>query len=146
MVYANSLREKGYEFMAKHLNYKPSRGKGRTPLLDGGGAYMAVHMRRADYTYVRSNDVPSIKGAAKQIKILLKRLKMDKVFVATDASHEGVCVCVCVCACVCVCVCACVCARAHVCVCVCACVCVFVRVCMHVYVCVCILFVFASVC
>ena len=89
MVYAEHLREIGYKVMEDHLNYKTERGKGRTPLLDGGGPYLSVHLRRGDYVYARAGDIPSITGAANQINKLLKRHKLKKVFVATDATKEG---------------------------------------------------------
>ena len=89
MVYANHLREEGYKFMEDKLDYKTNKGKGRTRLLDGGGAYLAVHLRRGDYLYARKEDIPSINGAANQINKLLKHLKLNHVFVATDAGEEG---------------------------------------------------------
>ncbi|PVD37980.1 hypothetical protein C0Q70_00582 [Pomacea canaliculata] len=53
-----------------------------------GGPYLAVHLRRADFVQVRGQDVPSLKHAAKQLKSLLKKHKLTKVFVATDAPEQ----------------------------------------------------------
>ena len=92
MVYADHLRSEGYDYMANQLNYKPERGKGRTPLLDGGGSFLAVHMRRRDYLYAHPRYIPSIKGAANQIKRMLEKLQIKKVFIATDAKDSGICV------------------------------------------------------
>ncbi len=54
-----------------------------------GGPYIATHLRRQDFLYGHRDDVPSIKGAAKQLKQLLKTAKLSRVFVATDAPEEG---------------------------------------------------------
>jgi hypothetical protein len=54
-----------------------------------GGPYMCVHLRRKDFLWGRPKQVPSIKGAAKQIKAHLGQLGFTTVFVATDAPLEG---------------------------------------------------------
>lgn len=54
-----------------------------------GGAYIAVHLRRGDHLHVRGRELPSIKEAAKHVKKLLKKLALDKVFVATDGTEKG---------------------------------------------------------
>ena len=47
MVYAAHLREAGNQFMREKLNYSPTEGgRGREPAKDGGGDYIAVHLRR----------------------------------------------------------------------------------------------------
>lgn len=46
MVYAAHLREAGSRFMREWLGYDPGEGKGREPAKDGGGDYLAVHLRR----------------------------------------------------------------------------------------------------
>ncbi|XP_055876927.1 GDP-fucose protein O-fucosyltransferase 2-like [Biomphalaria glabrata] len=53
-----------------------------------GGPYLAVHLRRADFAKVREKDVPSIKHAAKQLKKMCKKMELQKIFVATDATSE----------------------------------------------------------
>ena len=46
-----------------------------------------------------AGDIPSLEGAAEQIKSLKQLHQLDTVFLATDATLKGVCVCVCVCVC-----------------------------------------------
>lgn len=53
-----------------------------------GGNYLCVHLRRKDFAIGRSKEVPSIKGASEQIRNALNDLKLDTVFVATDAPPE----------------------------------------------------------
>jgi peptide-O-fucosyltransferase len=50
---------------------------------------MCVHLRRKDFLWGRSEQVPSITGAAKQIKAGLELLGLTTVFVATDAPLKG---------------------------------------------------------
>ncbi|CAL1548035.1 unnamed protein product [Lymnaea stagnalis] len=64
------------------INMKRNHGDAR------GGAYLAVHLRRADFAKVREKDVPSLKYAAKQIKKLSKQQELKHIFVATDAPLE----------------------------------------------------------
>lgn len=54
-----------------------------------GGQYVAVHLRRADFLYARPNHVPTLDGAVKQIKKILKEQNVEVVFLATDASEDG---------------------------------------------------------
>ncbi|XP_034510333.1 GDP-fucose protein O-fucosyltransferase 2 isoform X3 [Ailuropoda melanoleuca] len=56
-----------------------------------GGPYLAVHLRRKDFIWGHREDVPSLDGAVKKIRSLMKTHQLDKVFVATDAirtEHE----------------------------------------------------------
>jgi peptide-O-fucosyltransferase len=53
-----------------------------------GGPYLGVHLRRGDFVRVRSNQIPTLKYAAKQIRALLRELKLNTTFIATDASDE----------------------------------------------------------
>ena len=47
MVYAAHLREAGSQFMREKLSYTPTEGgRGREPARDGGGDYIAMHLRR----------------------------------------------------------------------------------------------------
>ena len=46
-------------------------------------------MRRGDFVYSGREGVPTIKAVRKQIRKLLKKLKLEKVFLATDASEDG---------------------------------------------------------
>lgn len=50
---------------------------------------MGVHLRRKDFIWGHREDVPSLKGAVKKIRSLMKNHKLDNVFVATDADEEG---------------------------------------------------------
>ena len=88
MVYAEHLRDEGNRFMKGKLDYSPDSGKGRQKL-STPGPFLAVHLRRADYHYARPNDIPSIEGAAKQLKRLKKETGLKYVFLASDASKEG---------------------------------------------------------
>lgn len=54
-----------------------------------GGPYLGVHLRRKDFIWGHREDVPSLKGAVKKIRSLMKKLKLEKVFIATDAEDEG---------------------------------------------------------
>lgn len=54
-----------------------------------GGPYIGVHLRRKDFIWGHREDVPSLKGAVKKIRSLMKKHKLDKVFVATDADEDG---------------------------------------------------------
>ena len=56
MVYAKHLREAGNEFMRSSLDYDPGLGNGRSRPRDGGGAYLAVHLRREDYKKARPSE------------------------------------------------------------------------------------------
>ena len=51
-MYARHLREVGVAFMRGRLDYDPGEGgKGRRgPPRGGGGEFIAVHLRRQDYT------------------------------------------------------------------------------------------------
>ena len=89
MVYAAQLREIGNTFMRNELGYDPGSGNGRQRPRNGGGPFLAVHMRRRDYLHARPGMIPSLEGAAHQINKLKSELGLDQVFLATDASKEG---------------------------------------------------------
>ncbi|XP_062580232.1 GDP-fucose protein O-fucosyltransferase 2-like [Saccostrea cucullata] len=97
MVFAKHLRDIGDEFRRENLDSTDEDDK--TVLEDWtkmkrkhgdalGGPYVGVHLRRMDYLYAREGNLPSLKGAAKQVKKILKEYKLKKVFVATDAPSE----------------------------------------------------------
>ncbi|XP_022313246.2 GDP-fucose protein O-fucosyltransferase 2-like [Crassostrea virginica] len=97
MVFARHLRDIGDEFRREHLDSTDPEDK--TELEDWikmkrkhgdavGGPYVGVHLRRMDYLYAREGQLPSLKGAAKQVKKILKKYDLKKVFVATDAPAE----------------------------------------------------------
>lgn len=54
-----------------------------------GGPYLGVHLRRKDFIWGHRTDVPSLKGAVKKIRSLMKKHNLDKVFMATDADGGG---------------------------------------------------------
>jgi peptide-O-fucosyltransferase len=54
-----------------------------------GGPYLAVHLRRYDHLQVRGRELPSMTEAARHVRILLKKLMLDTVFVATDGTKKG---------------------------------------------------------
>jgi peptide-O-fucosyltransferase len=54
-----------------------------------GGPYLAVHLRRADFLYAHPEKVPSLDSVVKQLKKLLKKHKLKKVFLATDTDEHG---------------------------------------------------------
>ncbi|XP_064644604.1 GDP-fucose protein O-fucosyltransferase 2-like isoform X2 [Lineus longissimus] len=98
MRFAKHLREVGDKFRSDYLD---STDEKDNTVLDPdwrnmrrkhgdakGGPYIGVHLRRADFLRVRENEVPSIQGAAKTLKKLLKEYKLKKVFIATDGTRE----------------------------------------------------------
>lgn len=100
MVFAKHLRVVGDQFREKHLQstdeadrtqYKEDwtqmKVKTGTAL---GGPYLGVHLRRRDFIWGHREDVPSLQGAVKKIRSLLETLKLEKVFVATDAVEEEI--------------------------------------------------------
>ncbi|PSN31421.1 GDP-fucose protein O-fucosyltransferase 2 [Blattella germanica] len=50
-----------------------------------GGPYLCAHMRRKDFLWGRPKQIPSLEGAALQIRNHLERLKLTTAFIATDA-------------------------------------------------------------
>ena len=100
LVFAKHLRLEADRFRAEVLNSTDESD--RTPYndenwwkqipVDGsalGGSYLAVHLRRGDFLYGHSEEVPSIKAARKQIKMLIKKHDIKAVFLATDGTDEG---------------------------------------------------------
>lgn len=90
MVYAEALRIAGNEFMKNTLNYDPGRGIGRSQPNNKGGNFLSVHLRRQDYAKSKPRLVPSLAGAANQIKALKKENELKVVFISTDASQSGI--------------------------------------------------------
>ncbi|XP_011609164.1 GDP-fucose protein O-fucosyltransferase 2 [Takifugu rubripes] len=95
MVFAKHLRLIGDNFRATHLNstdisdstvYSEDWTRMKAKLGSAkGGPYLGVHLRRKDFIWGHREDVPSLKGAVKKIRSLMKKHKLDKVFLATDA-------------------------------------------------------------
>ncbi|XP_062312964.1 GDP-fucose protein O-fucosyltransferase 2 [Osmerus eperlanus] len=98
MVFAKHLRLIGDEFRAKYLNstdqtdqtvYNEDWTRMMAKMGSArGGPYLGVHLRRKDFIWGHREDVPSLKGAVKNINILMKKHKLERVFVATDADEE----------------------------------------------------------
>nr|XP_032806999.1 GDP-fucose protein O-fucosyltransferase 2 isoform X2 [Petromyzon marinus] len=99
MVFARPLRAWADEFRAEHLNstdatdktffqedWRKMRVKVGTAT---GGPYLAAHLRRKDFLYGHSGDVPSLEAAANTLHRLMKQLKLPRVFIATDADQDG---------------------------------------------------------
>ncbi|XP_022086415.1 GDP-fucose protein O-fucosyltransferase 2-like isoform X1 [Acanthaster planci] len=99
MRFAKHLRDIGNQFRESHLDSTDKKDK--TVLLEDwrdmerkpgsavGGPYLAAHLRREDYARGNRKDVPSLQSAAEQITAALKKHKLQKVFIATDApKHE----------------------------------------------------------
>lgn len=54
-----------------------------------GGPYLAVHLRRGDFLYAREKFVPTLDAAVKQIKTIMGKQKLDRVFLSTDSTEDG---------------------------------------------------------
>ncbi len=54
-----------------------------------GGDYVCGHLRRQDFLYGRSNDVPSLKLAAKKLAKTATLLNLRNIFVASDGTKKG---------------------------------------------------------
>lgn len=97
MVFSKALRDIGDKFRQDYLDSSDEADK---TVLETwktmkrnhgdalGGPYLAVHLRRKDYLYGHKKEVPGIKYAAKQVKKYLKKYKVMKIFVATDAPED----------------------------------------------------------
>ncbi|XP_053733377.1 GDP-fucose protein O-fucosyltransferase 2 isoform X2 [Synchiropus splendidus] len=98
MVFAKHLRLIGDDFRASYLNstdegdntiYNEDWTRMKVKLGSAiGGPYLGVHLRRKDFIWGHREDVPSLKAAVKKIRSLMKKHKLEKVFVATDADEE----------------------------------------------------------
>ncbi|KRX19284.1 GDP-fucose protein O-fucosyltransferase 2 [Trichinella nelsoni] len=100
MRYSAAIRKAADDFRREELNSDDVTDK--TEILDDwtlmkvkpgqavGGPYLAVHLRRRDFVTSRSKQIPTVKGAAEQISKLLKMLKLEVVYVSTDAPETEV--------------------------------------------------------
>ncbi|KAK3713863.1 hypothetical protein QZH41_010916, partial [Actinostola sp. cb2023] len=98
LVFAKHLRNEGDKFRREQLNSSDEddetvmdddwRNNQKKEGTAKGGQYLAIHLRRADFLYAHPEKVPSLDGVVKQIKKLLKRHKLKKVFLATDADGK----------------------------------------------------------
>ena len=99
MVFAKHLRKIGDKFRQEVLNSEDEKDSTvmkkdwrKNKKKEGsavGGPYLAVHLRRADFLYARKDLLPTLDGAVKQIKTIMEKHKLDKVFLATDSPEHG---------------------------------------------------------
>ena len=99
MVFAKHLRDLANQFREKNLDSNDAKDK--TVYADDwreqvpeegsavGGPYLAMHMRRGDFTYAHKETVPSIEEVGKEIAKRLKEYKLKKVYLSTDGTDEG---------------------------------------------------------
>lgn len=94
MRFAHHLVQIADKFRKEHLDsfddkdgvHRPSDWRQeQEQRMSGGGPYLAVHLRRKDFLWGRSREVPDLEFAAMQLDELLKTLKLNTLFVATDA-------------------------------------------------------------
>ncbi|MBZ3873026.1 GDP-fucose protein O-fucosyltransferase 2 [Sciurus carolinensis] len=95
MVFAKHLRVVGDTFRSRYLNSTDAADKipfeedwtkmKVEPGSSLGGPYLAVHLRRKDFIWGHRQDVPSLEGAVRKIRSLMKTHRLHRVFVATDA-------------------------------------------------------------
>lgn len=80
MKYSKPLIKTAKKFINKKLDCKSEQCS----------TYLAIHWRRRDFAYSRPNDVPSITGTVKQIRVAVDKNVPDvkKIFIATDADSS----------------------------------------------------------
>ena len=97
MLFSKQLRDLGDQFRKDFLDSNDKDDKTELEVWNKmrrnhgdakGGPYMAVHLRRKDYLYAHKREVPTLDFAAHQILQYLKKYKLKKLFVATDAPKE----------------------------------------------------------
>lgn len=54
-----------------------------------GGDYMCAHIRRSDFILGREKTTPTLRSVVNQIKVRLKELNMNQVFISSDCSRSG---------------------------------------------------------
>jgi len=99
MVFAPALLEDADSFIKTQLgeevgisreqDWKRIRNTNRNSEASGG-SYGCVHLRRGDFAKSRKKEVPTIKGAAKQIAERMRDKGLDKIFIATDGTKAEV--------------------------------------------------------
>ncbi|XP_052770117.1 GDP-fucose protein O-fucosyltransferase 2-like [Mya arenaria] len=99
MVFAKQLRDIGDKFRKDFLDSDDQSDKTELEVWTQmkrkhgeakGGPYAALHLRRKDYLYAHKKEVPSLENAAKQIAKYLKKYKLKKLFLSTDAPADQV--------------------------------------------------------
>ena len=61
----------------------------KNKILELGGAYLGVHLRRGDFLMILQSNVISLDNVARQIRYLLLKQNLKQVYLATDSSLEG---------------------------------------------------------
>jgi len=85
---ANDFRKRNLDSTdEKDDTVKPIEWAEQRPQRSGkrGGPFACVHLRRKDFAESRTDQIPSLKGAADQLKRKLEARGLNKLFVATDA-------------------------------------------------------------
>lgn len=99
MRYSKELVEAADSFRDKYLDSDdendnthlvPDWRKERAKRNAKGGPYLGIHWRRRDFLYARQDQLPSIKGTAAILERLCEKLKLDRIYLATDAPEEEV--------------------------------------------------------
>ena len=98
-MFAQHLRDRADQFREKKLNSNDIQDKTiyaedwreQVPEDDSalGGPYLAMHMRRGDFSYAHKETVPSIEEVGKEMAKRLKEYKLKKVYLSTDGTDEG---------------------------------------------------------
>lgn len=97
MVFSKHLRDIGDAFRKKNFNSDDLFDKTQLEIWTQmkrkhgdakGGEYGALHLRRKDYLFSHTKEVPSLPNAAKQVAKYLEKYKLKKLFLATDAKKE----------------------------------------------------------
>lgn len=55
-----------------------------------GGPYIGIHWRRRDFLYARRDQLPTIEGTADILQKLCEKLKLNRIYLATDAPEDEV--------------------------------------------------------
>ncbi|XP_002160070.1 GDP-fucose protein O-fucosyltransferase 2 isoform X1 [Hydra vulgaris] len=100
LVFAKHLRVLGDEYRQKFLNSNDKADKtvyaedwrDQHPQEGSalGGPYIAVHMRRGDFSYARKETVPTIEQYAQNAENMLKKYKLKNIYLSTDATDEEI--------------------------------------------------------
>ncbi|PIC42474.1 hypothetical protein B9Z55_009541 [Caenorhabditis nigoni] len=97
MRYSKDLVEAANVFRDKYLDSDdenddtemvPDWRKERAKRTAKGGPYLGIHWRRRDFLYARQDQLPSIKGTAEILEKLCEKLKLNRIYLATDAPEE----------------------------------------------------------
>lgn len=87
MSYAESLKMIANKFLLEKF---PGMNYSNNSFFNNTKNYICVHLRRRDFIWSHPGDIPSIKGAAKQLVNLANLLQMKNVFISTDTSMDEI--------------------------------------------------------